>query len=266
MLLDRAMMLEAQIQAIERDKKAETDRLIQEQEALLRRCEDTSRLPSVSIEQDGGWLQLPTPSREHFAPWLGVEPSAPSVDTLIAALTQSHCVERTRRQSKTSSQREQADRRLRNARNILDRVLVAGLSRRVGQRLPGFEEIVYVYLAARGARAPKLSVCEVCLLVVKGRARRCSRCRHSPPRPSPRPWHDQVLVADRAPATSPRVERGERSITVTHMISRAPRITLYFGRCQECGEPFQAHSATRRFCDKCGSGRERVRRHRTRRE
>ena len=258
----------------------DAERLARDAAERMARLEDLSKPPSVLIWQpDGCMADLPAPDEAELDAWifggLPIRPDevrervrgkrAEAVRKLYRSLVIWHRVER-----HCSGSRE-AEKLRRDIDRTLTRTLTQGLENRLGQKLHPAEEHVFVYLTARGVKASGLRVCELCLLVFPApRANQCPDCRHSPPRPSPRPWHDHVQLADRAAGRWQQTQwvtndDGTASFNFSITSSRGPRITTYRGTCIECGEPFEATNAAWRYGERCGTPRGRVRRHRARR-
>jgi ribosomal protein L37E len=256
---------------------ADAEHLARDAAERMARLEDLSKPPSVLIWQpDGCMADLPAPDEAELDAWifggLPIRPDevrervrgerAEAVRKLYRSLVIRHRVER-----HASDPRDAEKMRQGIGRN-LERMLTQGLENRLGQKLYGSEEHVYVYMTARGVRAPGLRVCEVCLLVFGApRATRCSDCRHSPPRPSLRPWHDHVQLGDRAAGRWQQTQcvtndNGTASFNFSVTSSRGPRVTTYRVTCAECGKQFDATSAAWRYCESCGAPDKRVRRHR----
>jgi hypothetical protein len=246
----------------------------------MARLEDLSKPPSVLLwHADGGMGDLRAPDEAELDAWLfGGLPIRPdevrgrvrgkraqSVRKLYESLVIWHRVER------HTSGPQEAEKTRRDIGRNLERMLTQGLENRLGQKLRPSEEHVYIYLTARGVKAPGLRVCEVCLLVFGApRATRCPDCRHSPPRPSLRPWHDRVQLGDRAAGRWQQTQwvtndDGTASYNFSITRSRRPRVTTYSVTCADCGEQFAATSAAWRYCERCGAPNKRVRRHRANR-
>jgi hypothetical protein len=253
------------------------ERLARDADERMAHLEDLSKPPSVLIwHADGGMGDLPAPNEAELDAWIfGGLPiradelrervrgeRAGAVRKLYRSLVIWHRVER-----HTAGARE-AKKMGRGIGRNLEQMLGQGLQNRLGQKLNPAEEHVYVYLTARRVRAPGLRVCEICLRVFAApRAVRCADCRRSPPRPKARPWHEHVQLADRAAGRWQQTQwvendDGTASLNFSITSSRGPRMATYSVTCAGCGEPFQATSAARRYCEPCGTPRARVQRHR----
>ena len=133
---------------------------------------------------------------------------------------------------------------------ILREFARVGLLRRVGERLVGIEENVWIHLVARKAEPAGLRVCEQCAVVFSGsRARRCSRCQKRPLRITLHPvreggWHLDYRVGARFAAAD------------------FDRTVHYQTRCTACDRVFETSAARQRLCANCGGTSGRVRRHR----
>jgi hypothetical protein len=264
---------------------ADAERNVLDARAQVDLLEDLEVTPSVLIPQPNGDLvDYLAPDRSELAAWL--YPGAPlvseevrtsvlgqqatEVDELLRCLLVWHRPARYARldAEKARDLREQIG-------NKLQLVLVRGLESRLGKQLHGPEESVYVYLAARGVKAPELRVCECCLLTFRGRrAAKCESCRHSPVRPQLRPWHREVYVADRAATTRGQIDvvpngDGVGTLNIAIVESRAARATTYVVECvgqsDECEGTFETTDARQQYCAVCRTPRMRTQRSRQRR-
>lgn len=198
---------------------------------------------------------VPPPSLREVAAWISRSaPPAPdrsaTTDTvhrakvLASALVRVDHARVDARESHHRSQRRSAATLAQQCQRLIAEELRLGLERCVGDHLTGGDERVYLHLRVRaGLNPPGLCVCEECGIVFRAaRAEACETCRKSRRSLELRPWHLDVLGAERFDPKS--------------------RELLYWGRCTCCGATFAATDPRTRYCRNCGGAPGRVRRNR----
>jgi len=242
-------------------------------EVLFAAVEDPGAPPSLCLpDGDCGEISIAAPGLSDLAVWVWELHTGPAEQDVSAALPadRRHALASLRRAlaelprsdrlaelpTLSAAQRRAFARRAQQARRTLQKALDRGLERRLGQHLTPTEEKVYLHLAGRDLDAPGVRVCEDCLLVFEAlSAKRCPRCRHSPARAKPKPWHTAVYLGDRSPAHQtkmsvlPTAAGAALAISITRR--RGTSTPLYECPCRSCGEPIRAADASQIYCADC---------------
>ncbi len=255
------LLLDAE-RAAQRGNLTSADRLTDRADRVARQLEDASEPANVLIEESRDvYAELPAPTVQAVAAWLYGTPAtldAKRLRELLPRAEHERCRQVLARIAGLDHQPEAIPLADRTIDPVLSSVLDEGLERHEGQYLRDTELTLYLHLLARGYQPNGGRVCERCQLVHRARrARACQRCRKSPPRHQPKPWHRSITIGTRIPTRAPVLIRHGNSLTASLTRDRNPPTTIYTGRCT-CGDLFESTQANTRYCENCATPRART--------
>lgn len=268
LLSQHATLLLHAERAAQRVHLTSADRLTDSADRVARQLADAAEPANVLIEESRDvYAELPALKVQAVAAWLYGTPAtldAKRLRELLPRAEHERCRQVLARIAGLGHQREAIPLTDRTIDPVLLSVLDEGLERHEGQCLRDTELTLYLHLFARGYQPNGRRVCERCQLVVHQarRAGACQRCRKSPPRHQPKPWHRSITIGTRIPARAPVLIRHGNSLTVSLTRDRNPTETIYTGVCT-CGNLFESTQANTRYCENCATPRARTARTRT---